>query len=164
MNRLRIVELNSPLEEQLGGILGSKGVLQVEQRDPNVQLLSLLPEIDSLQRSVTDIPSLSDLRDLELERHVLDPEEGRVGRSEEESLEVACRFGCSRLEVGGEILLDGLLLLLGLGGIDSGSGCVVVGVGLVLVVRSILGGPGESSGEHKGRASGGGRSLGSFGL
>lgn len=111
MNGLWLVELNGLLERNLDLLLRSVCVLQVEKSDPDVQLFLFLPEADRLESSLGDLPSLLNLRHGQLERHVLDPKERRVGSAEEESFKVGGRFGSLGVKVAGQVLLDDVLLL-----------------------------------------------------
>lgn len=99
---LSVVRLRRLLEKLLEGQLGSIRVLEVEERDPDVELLLLLAEVDRLERTTPDLAGLLDLREGEEEGDVLDPEVGRVGRPEEEALKVG--DGRRRLALAGSVL------------------------------------------------------------
>src|SRR6202012_949183 len=105
-----------------------------------VHLFLLLAEANRLQRTLTNLASLSDLGQLELEGHVVDPEVRRVWRSEQKTLVVGRNLGCLGLEISALICNDNSLLLglLLLGGLVVRIGLRVRMVALGIFVGVVL--------------------------
>lgn len=118
VHRLGVVRHGRLGEHGREGRLCPVRVFEVEQRDPNVQLLLLLPEIDRLQRPRSNLACLLELRQSKVVGDELNPEERRVGRTEEESFKVGEGSGSLRCEVA-SLVLESRETLLGHGSGDD---------------------------------------------
>ena len=83
VNLLGIVVLARTLEDVLQSVVVAVGVLQVEHGHPDVQLLGVLADGDGAQSTLGNLTSLLDLTQLQLEGHVLKPQERGVGLTEQ---------------------------------------------------------------------------------
>lgn len=127
VDRLGVVGLNRLLEQLLQCRLVSIRVLQVEQRNPNVELLLLLAEVNGAQCPPSRLARLVELREADVEGDELDPEVRRVGGAEKEAFKVGNGFRCLRVEVASLVVEGrevGLALLAGL--LDGGDGLLLV--------------------------------------
>ena len=66
-------------EQLVGTVIRPESDFDIDERHPDVQFLFLFPVVDLFQRSATDFAGFIDFMELEMERHVLDPQERRVG-------------------------------------------------------------------------------------
>jgi hypothetical protein len=71
---LGVVVARSVPERRLERLVRTVDVFEVQKREPNVELLLLLAEADRHERAPRDRACLVDLRELQQEGHILDPE------------------------------------------------------------------------------------------
>ncbi len=115
MDLLVVVVGAGPLEDVLDSLVCAIGDFQVEEGDPDVQLLGLLLDADALDGPLSHLSRAGEVVDLHLRSHVGDPELGRIRLAEQETLVVAGGLWPVDIELG--CLVNdalGLPLLLGL--------------------------------------------------
>mmetsp|Transcript_8857 Transcript_8857/g.26185 ORF Transcript_8857/g.26185 Transcript_8857/m.26185 type:complete len:1016 (-) Transcript_8857:2428-5475(-) len=141
---LGVVVAGGALEDVVRRLLGPEGALEVHEGHPDVEALLGLGEANVLDGALRHLPGTLQVAHLQVERHVLDPDDGGVALGQEHALEVldALRVGrpasigilgltLLQLLVGSRLL--GLLLALG------GALAAVVLVVVVLILLPVLG-------------------------
>ena len=131
VNLLVIVVGACPLEDVLDSLVRAIGDFQVEEGNPDVQLLGLLLDADTLNGPLSHLSRAGEVVYLHLRSHVGDPELGRIGLAEQETLVVAGGLRSVDVELGclvNDALGLSLLLSLLAGSVSTGGICVVIGV------------------------------------
>mmetsp|Transcript_82020 Transcript_82020/g.163326 ORF Transcript_82020/g.163326 Transcript_82020/m.163326 type:complete len:202 (-) Transcript_82020:250-855(-) len=95
VDRLRVVALQRTSHRRCEALLVAVRLLEVDEGRVDVEALFVLGELDGLEGALPNLPRTLDLGQVELEGHVPQPRVRRIGRTDEQSLEVLSVSRCT---------------------------------------------------------------------